>query len=302
MDRTETLRQTTTLPGSPQLWLGLLLVALWWTLAWGDFGALSHYYFFPLWVGYILVTDGLVHRKSGSSPLVRLGWRYPLVFVVSAPFWWFFELLNESLANWSYLTPWGYGWLGRGLIGSLSFSTVIPAVLTTAELIFTYASVTTNGRRFTFGKRKLIAFHLTGWLMLAAMLVRPEYLFPLCWISVFFIVEPLARFTGAVSVSSFLERGDWRAVTSLALAGLVCGWFWEMWNFLAMPKWVYSVPHVGFWRVWEMPLLGYGGYIPFAFEILAFYALVVALARRAVSPTPRHARDTEIDRDRGRFL
>ena len=302
MDSSGTLRLKSPVRSSPQLVVGVLLVAGWWTLAWGDFGAISHYYFFPLWLGFILVADGLVLHKSGSSPLRRLGWRYPLVYLVSTPFWWFFELLNEALDNWAYLTPWDYGWLGRGLIGSLSFSTVIPAVLTVAELIFAWTGFSTAGRRFRFSLRKLLAFHVAGWLMLAGMLLWPAYLFPLCWISVFFIIEPLARFAGAVSVSSLLERGDWRALLSLGLAGLICGWFWEMWNFLAMPKWVYSVPHVGFWRVWEMPLLGYGGYIPFALEIFAFYALSVAVVQRLL-PVSGDAREVrQIDRSQGRFL
>lgn len=301
MERSATTRIATSRRFAPQLLIGLLLVACWWALAWSDVGAISHYYFFPLWLGYILVADGLVWHKTGTSPVLRLGWRYPLVFVVSAPFWWLFELFNESLANWAYITPWDYGFVGRTLIGSFSFSTVIPAVLTTAELIYAYLGITRTGHRFSFGQRKLILFHVSGWLMLAGMLLWPAYLFPLCWISVLFIVEPLARFAGGVSISTFLERGDWRSVVSLGLAGLACGWFWEMWNYLAMPKWVYSVPHVGFLRIWEMPLLGYGGYIPFAFEILAFYALVVALAPRLFQGS-RNGDSAQIDRDDGRFL
>jgi len=40
-----------------------------------------------------------------------------------------------------------------------------------------------------------------------------------------------------------------------------------------MPKWTYDVPYVGALKVVEMPLLGYGGYLPFAFEIFAFVSL-----------------------------
>jgi hypothetical protein len=54
-----------------------------------------------------------------------------------------------------------------------------------------------------------------------------------------------------------------------------------------MPKWVYSVPHVGVLKVWEMPLLGYGGYIPFSFEVLAYYALVTALVPWLGASAPR---------------
>jgi hypothetical protein len=64
-----------------------------------------------------------------------------------------------------------------------------------------------------------------------------------------------------------------------------------------MPKWVYSVPHVGVLKVWEMPLFGYGGYIPFAFEILAFYALLTALLPWLRAAETRDAPEGQIDRE-----
>ena len=39
------------------------------------------------------------------------------------------------------------------------------------------------------------------------------------------------------------------------------------------------MPFVGFWKVFEMPLLGYLGYIPFAMELYAIYQFARGLAR-----------------------
>lgn len=278
MSETTLNRTTTGLRASPQLVIGLALIAIWWVIAWNDFGRISTFYFFPLWLGYILTVDGLVLARTGTSPLVRAGWKYPVFFVMSAPFWWFFEGINHFLGNWIYLTPEGYGWFGRWVLGTLSFTTVIPAVLTTTELVSTIGKP--RWRRWLVidpSRRGLVLIHLSGWVMLIAMLIWPDYLFPLCWISVFLILDPLARFAGRTTVSSFAARGDWRPIFNLGAGALVCGWFWEMWNIRAMPKWIYDVPHVGFLKVWEMPILGYGGYIPFAFEIFAYYALVTAI-------------------------
>ena len=61
----------------------------------------------------------------------------------------------------------------------------------------------------------------------------------------------------------------------LAVGCLVCGFFWEMWNVLSYLKWIYHVPFVGVLHVFEMPLLGYLGYIPFSWELFALYHLVV---------------------------
>ena len=63
-----------------------------------------------------------------------------------------------------------------------------------------------------------------------------------------------------------IAAGDWREAGSWALAALICGFFWEMWNFCSAAKWIYTVPFVQRWTVFEMPILGYAGYLPFGLE------------------------------------
>jgi hypothetical protein len=53
-----------------------------------------------------------------------------------------------------------------------------------------------------------------------------------------------------------------------------------MWNFYSYPKWTYRVPFVDFWHIFEMPLLGYGGYLPFSLELLALYHLVIGVFKQ----------------------
>jgi hypothetical protein len=50
-----------------------------------------------------------------------------------------------------------------------------------------------------------------------------------------------------------------------------------MWNYFSYPKWVYTVAWGGFAHIFEMPLLGYGGYLPFALELFAVYHFVMGL-------------------------
>ena len=64
------------------------------------------------------------------------------------------------------------------------------------------------------------------------------------------------------------------ASMACATAGLICGFFWEMWNYYSYPKWYYTLPHVAFLKIFEMPLLGYLGYIPFPMELYALYQCV----------------------------
>ena len=57
------------------------------------------------------------------------------------------------------------------------------------------------------------------------------------------------------------------------------GFFWEMWNYFSYPKWIYHVAWGGWFHIFEMPLLGYGGYLPFALELYAIYHLVVGILK-----------------------
>lgn len=57
----------------------------------------------------------------------------------------------------------------------------------------------------------------------------------------------------------------------LFVAGTLCGLLWEFWNYYAVTKWFYEIPFVGFFKIFEMPILGYLGYGPFAWELFAMY-------------------------------
>ncbi len=57
---------------------------------------------------------------------------------------------------------------------------------------------------------------------------------------------------------------------------LFTGFFWEMWNYYSLPKWVYHVPYVGFWKIFEMPALGYLGYPFFGLIVFTWTSIVLA--------------------------
>jgi hypothetical protein len=67
---------------------------------------------------------------------------------------------------------------------------------------------------------------------------------------------------------------------SIMAATMITGFFWEMWNYYSLPKWTYTVPYVGFWKVFEMPLLGYFGYPFFGIIIFSYAAIAIKLMRR----------------------
>jgi hypothetical protein len=113
--------------------------------------------------------------------------------------------------------------------------------------------------------------------MLGLVLAWPRYFYPLVWASLFCLLEPINVWLGKRSILTRLQYGDWRTVIALCMGTLTCGFFWEMWNYFSYPKWIYHVPFANFWHLFEMPLLGYLGYLPFGLEL---YVLVHLVQRR----------------------
>jgi hypothetical protein len=257
-------------------WAGVLLMALAWPLNWGLPGLRTHLLFFPLWLGYALLVDALVLRRSGTSILARSPRDFALLFACSAPAWWLFEAFNERTHNWQYLGGDRFGGLTYFLLTTLSFSTVMPAVFGTAELVRTAGWVDRlpRGPRLAPTRPVLLAMLGIGLAMLALSMGLPGYFYPFLWGSAFFLAEPINAWRGRPSLLGYLGRGDWRPVVALALGALVCGAFWEMWNYWSYPKWTYNTPGVEFLHVFEMPALGYLGYPPFGLELFALLYLI----------------------------
>jgi hypothetical protein len=242
-----------------------------------------------------LLLDGLVELRRGSSLLTRGAGKFALLFVGSVPFWWIFEATNRWLGNWHYHSPVIYTPFVYVLLASIAFSTVLPAVLEMTELLASFGI----GERLPQlpawkpGRRAIIALHLLGWLMLFAVLAWPRYMFPFAWLFLFFLIEPLNALLGQRSISRFVREGNWAALWNIMLATVTTGFFWEMWNFFSLPKWTYSVPFVGFAHLFEMPLLGYTGYLPFGLEVFAIFGLLFFLVFRQPQTYVRVNRDDE---------
>jgi hypothetical protein len=258
-------------------WAGLALLAAAWGLAWTRlawFRPWQEHTFTPLWVGYILVVNALCVRRGGASPLTARPGRFLLLVPASAAFWWFFEYLNRFVQNWHYrgggeaLGPWAYA-----VAATLPFATVLPAVLSTRALLATFPGLV---RPFRAWRTVAPAPRTTRRLAAAALLLTaaglagiglwPHLLFGLLWVSPLAILVSLQALGGRRTLLHPLRRGDWRPVVTAALAALVCGFFWELWNAGSLAHWRYAVPYVDRFHLFRMPLLGYGGYLTFGLE------------------------------------
>jgi hypothetical protein len=265
-------------------WAALLWVATSWTLAWTRFPwfePFQQHTFTPLWLGYIVVMNALTARRAGSCLLTREPARFAAFFPLSALFWWFFEYLNRFVANWRYTGIGDFGAVEYALFATLAFSTVLPAVASTAEWLGTFPRLDAAFARWRAVRvrgPKLAAAVVLGLTTasLAALGVFRESVYPLVWIAPALVIICLQVLGGRATVLAPLAAGDWRSLASYSAAALFCGFFWEMWNSASLARWEYSIPHVDRFHVFEMPLLGYAGYLPFGIECAAVAYLVSA--------------------------
>jgi hypothetical protein len=260
----------------PLLILGILFTAVCWYFAWSHSGVLSEYSFFPLWVGYILLVNGLSEVMAGTSLLRRMHWSFLWLFIVSSPMWWFFEYMNSIVQNWHYLFAHPISILHYEIQASIDFSTVVPAVLSTSTLIFQLLRRRSLNTRVAIPGTALPVAFVSTFVLFWLLNLFPSETFPLVWIIPILFLEPLAYAWGVrASLVHQIERGNLALPLSLGIGALITGFWWECWNFYSLPKWIYTIPYVGFWKVFEMPILGYLGYPFFGLIVFSYAALVL---------------------------
>jgi hypothetical protein len=245
------------------------------------------------WSGYILFVDALVWKRRGTSWLNDSRPELLFLALASVPLWIVFELYNKYfLHNWYYigLPEWlplryvGYAW---------AFATISIAIFQTGELI---GSVRREGRRepdttggfrlpgttgagttavaepWTRGTTISVA---AGAAMLLLPIVYPSpYLAAPVWLGFIFLLDPINAHAGSESILGDLRAGRRDRLFNLLAAGLLCGLIWEFWNYWAGSKWIYNVPILPEIKLFEMPILGYGGFPPFAVECFVMYVAV----------------------------
>lgn len=250
---------------------GTALLVFSWIAAWSripELASLQHHTFTPLWAGYILVLNALCELQSGQSPMTRNRLLYSLLFIVSAFFWWSFEALNRFVQNWSYLNIEHFSAAEYFFFATLSFSTVLPAMVVTAEFLALYFPLKVNFRNFAAfrimaGRKAAAIITALSIAVLYFIGIYPDELFPAVWIISLLLFHSIATLAGCHTLTSEAAEGRWEGFLLWALTGLWCGFFWEMWNYESLAKWIYQIPYVDRFRIFEMPAAGYAGYIPF---------------------------------------
>lgn len=267
--------------------LGVFALAVW-GLAGGREPFVTYFYAFAWW-SYILVTDALIFHRRGSSLLLSRTRELPQLLRASLTGWLFFEGVNFVLGNWRYVNlpaVWWQRWLGY----LVSYPTVFPAIFQTWDLLQTYELRLHFLGRFRPPPldRLTVPLLLLGVFCLVAPGLWPAYAFPLIWLAFVFLLEPICYLWKQESLWQAWSQGQEARLEQLLLAGLVCGFLWELWNYWAGAKWIYQLPFFNRPKLFEMPLLGYLGFIPFAWEChLLYITYKMAEQQATTSPTGR---------------
>jgi hypothetical protein len=234
------------------------------------------------WTGYILIIDGIIYTRRGRSWLTRHIREFAFLAIVSIPLWVVFEGYNVLIKNWYYvnlpenlvLRYLGYAW---------AFATISPGIFQTAELVAILRGRRTGpteadaeSRRRLRVDYELATADYVSVVFGAAMLLLPiiwpsPYLAAPVFLGFIFLLDPINAWSGDDSLLRDFRNGTYERVTNLIIAGFICGGLWEFWNFWARAKWIYTVPIVGHVKIFEMPVLGYFGFPPFALECFAMY-------------------------------
>ncbi len=277
-------------------WVGVLILLKGFILVIFTTGWFIHTYFTPwMWTGYLLAADALLARLRGRSWLWPEPSRFLFLLPVSLALWLWFEFYNLHLRNWSYiglpesglLALFGYAW---------SFVTIWPALFITADLLEAFG-LRAGISPLRVSRRMLTGLLISGSIMALAPLLLPAHLaaytFVIVWIAYVPLCEPFAygsrkpegeKGSGVQeevhSLLRDLEEGILTRWLSLGIGGLVCGFLWESWNMVATAKWVYIFPLFQNMKLFEMPLPGYLGFIPFAWEAWSMYAVILLFGRK----------------------
>jgi hypothetical protein len=269
-------------------WLGIAWLIACEALLWSGNRFVATWFTPLMWTGYILTIDAVVSYRRGVSWLTTRRRELPLLLLLSVAVWVLFEAYNFHLRNWYYVNVPANAWL-RWIAFFWSFATIMPGVFESADLARSFLPARRSLPQAVAPRASTLAVSFViGVALVTVPLAVPAptaaYLFGAVWIGFILLLEPVLELLGIDGVFRGWRQGEWQTALSLLLGGLACGLLWEAWNYQAVlhdgGHWIYTVPEalrVSGLHYGKMPLLGLGGFPPFAVELQAFYLVLRSL-------------------------
>ncbi len=249
-------------------------------------------WFTPLvWWGYITFLDGYLEQRSRISWFRTYRKPFLLMLISSVGCWYIFEGYNVLIQNWTYIN------LSSNLIEQyagkvIAFATIFPGIFFTASALAYFLEIEYTPIQKKPPHRFEITIFLIGCIFLIYPLVFPDpHLFALVWLGFIFLCDPINRRLGKPSLFAELCAGSWTKTWVLLGSGYICGFLWEHWNTWADTYWVYHIPFPTIFKIYEMPILGFLGFGPFALECYVMYHTVRGLILDKIYTHPPEVED-----------
>ncbi len=259
-------------------WIGLGIMLISELLMFARVSLICTFFTPIMWIGYILFIDGINFKISGDSYITCRKKEFIFMIFWSDLCWWIFEFYNVFLKNWYYIgLPDNF--IIRHIGYNVSFATIFPGILETSELIDNlkwFQNIKMKPVRII--NKRLNILILLGIISVIYPLIFPSpYIFGIVWLGFIFLLEPLNYKLNGRSLINEWKVGIFSKTVSLIFSGAICGFLWEFWNYWTTTKWLYTVPILPNIKIFEMPILGFLGFLPFAIECYALQNIVVAL-------------------------
>src|SRR2546426_1666832 len=236
------------------------------------------------WWGYILAVDAWLYLRTGQSMLVNRRGLFVAECILSVAFWCLFEVYNRLMPGWQYVNLTEH--LPTRFLGyALSFATIMPGMFLTCSLLQSFGVLSDVRVRMVHWKpASLTVSRILGALFCFVPPFLPAstrgHFWALVWIGWVLLLEPFNYERGMASLYRDWERGDLSRTLQLTAAGAICGVLWEFWNMWAYTKWLYVFPLGQSLKFFEMPLVGFIGFLPFALEYFVMFHFIASFFTR----------------------
>lgn len=249
---------------------------------------LLHWAYIPLFWGFAFMLDGLIYKRTGGKSIVNNAPKELIgIGVASVAGWLLFEYLNFFVLEYWYYP------FGNKVPGAEFYTYAIFASSALMPLSFQWYSLFNTFPNFVnkykFGpkirlsrKVKWILFSIAI-IALFFMPILPAYFAPIIWLSPLIILAVALELIGLWTPFTPIAKGNWTPVLFTALTYLVEGFLMEGQNYFSAHHqgleaitnypgyWMYNVPFVNKYHVFEMPVVGFYGYLPFGIYCLVWW-------------------------------
>jgi hypothetical protein len=264
-------------------WAGLIIWLLSLIFLWSKPSGVVWIYKFAdilAWWGFTFMIDGYVYVRSGGRSLVSIRHRELVGIAFASMFgWMFFEYLNFFVNdNWYY--PQGHQLPPAEFLcfSILASTAVFPISFEFYSLFNTFKSFKL---KYSKGPKIIIPQWIKYTMFVLCLLIMfvisfyPNILFFTVWICPLVLLALLLDNLKIWSPFNPVKDGNWSPLLLIALSWVFAGLCVECWNYFSADHstgaiitentlyWAYSIPFVNVFHLFEMPLLGYMGYLPY---------------------------------------